>query len=72
MEIVGIILLMIFALMFNAAAHKAHRDEHGVDGPSRGAMRNIRRTARKKGISEQQAYVDWLHRKQKRAYKLKS
>lgn len=35
--------------------------------PSRGAMRGIRRQARKKGISETEAYNQWLVRKQTRA-----
>lgn len=64
--IIGLILLP-FALMILAAAGKAHREETGVPMPSRGAMKNIRRTARKKGISEAAAYSQWLLRKQKRA-----
>jgi hypothetical protein len=64
--IIGLILLP-FAWMLLAAAGKAHREQTGVPMPSRGAMKNIRRNARKKGISEGEAYAQWLNRKQKRA-----
>jgi hypothetical protein len=64
--IIGLILLP-FVWMVIAAAGKAHREETGVPMPSRGVMKNIRRTARKKGISESEAYAQWLTRKQKRA-----
>ena len=70
MEIVGLLLLIV-SLFLMSAANKSNRDETGVNGPSRGAMRNIRRNARKKGISEADAYASWLNRKQKRAFKPK-
>lgn len=60
--IVGLILLP-FAWMLIAAANKAHRDETGVNAPTRDGMRRIRRNARKKGISEAEAYNQWLNRK---------
>lgn len=68
MMIIGF-LLMPVAWLFMGAANKAHRDETGVNAPSRSAMRNIRRAARKKGISEGDAYFAWLQRKQRRASK---
>ncbi len=73
MSIVMIIgfLLMPVAWLLMGAANKAHRDETGVNMPTRSAMRNIRRTARKKGIPEEAAYSDWLVRQQKRALKSK-
>jgi uncharacterized membrane protein len=68
MEIVGLILL-ILVFMFMGSVNKAHRDETGVDAPTRNAMRSIRRAARKKGISEYAAYGQWLGRKQRRTSK---
>jgi hypothetical protein len=58
--------LFIFALMLMFAVNKQHREETGVNMPSRGAMKNIRRNARRKGITEEQAYNEWLLRKQRR------
>jgi hypothetical protein len=60
--IVGLILLP-FAWMLLAAANQKHREETGVDGPTRDGWRRIRRNARKKGISESEAYLQWLNRK---------
>lgn len=60
--IVGLI-LMPFALMLMFAVNKSHREETGVNAPTRDAMRRIRRNARKKGISEAEAYNQWLNRK---------
>lgn len=60
--IVGPILLP-FAWILMAAANKAHRDETGVNGPTRDGWRRIRRNARNKGISETEAYTQWLNRK---------
>ncbi|MCP1909637.1 uncharacterized membrane protein YoaK (UPF0700 family) [Bradyrhizobium elkanii] len=64
MAILGFILLVVMFFVM-IAVNKAHKDETGVNMPSRNAMRNIRRTARKKGISQQQAYDNWLRRKQR-------
>lgn len=64
--IVGLLLLP-FAWMLMAAANKAHRDETGVDGPTRDAWRRIRRNARNKGISEAEAYNQWLNRKTRKS-----
>ena len=64
MTILGII-AVIFCWILIAALNKAHREETGVNAPSRQAMRNIRRNARRKGISESQAYEKWLARKQR-------
>lgn len=66
--IIGLILLpVVWAL--TAGINKQHKEETGVNVPSRRAMQNIRRTARRKGISEQEAYSQWLARKQKAAAK---
>jgi hypothetical protein len=60
--IIGLILLPIaWALM--AAVNKQHREETGVNAPTRDGWRRIRRNARKKGISGEQAYSQWLNRK---------
>ncbi|MGY4193367.1 hypothetical protein [Bradyrhizobium sp. USDA 4520] len=64
MATVGFILAIVMFFV-TIAINKKHREETGVNMPSRNAMRNIRRTARKKGISQQQAYDNWLHRKQR-------
>jgi hypothetical protein len=63
--VVGLILMPLSWWMMSAA-NKAHRDETGVNAPTRAAMRGIRRNARKKGISESEAYAQWLTRKQRR------
>ena len=63
--LIGLILLP-FAWAFSGAVNKAHQDETGIDAPIRNDMRNIRRNSRKKGISEEQAYSEWLSRMQKR------
>jgi hypothetical protein len=60
--IVGLILLP-FAWALLASANKTHRDETGVNAPTRDGWRRIRRNARKKGISEAEAYNQWLNRK---------
>jgi uncharacterized membrane protein YoaK (UPF0700 family) len=64
MAILGFIgVVVMFFVMI--AVNKAHRDETGVNMPSRNTMRNIRRNARRKGISEEQAYNQWVTRKQR-------
>jgi hypothetical protein len=57
---------LILALMFLGFANKKHRKETGVNGPTRDGWRRIRRNARKKGISESEAYLQWLNRKSRR------
>lgn len=57
------IVALIFVWALIAAANKQHRDETGVNGPTRHGWRRIRRNARKKGISEAEAYNQWLNRK---------
>lgn len=59
-------ILLPFAWALLATVNKAHRADTGVDAPTRNAMRNIRRNARRKGISEEQAYREWLQRQQRR------
>lgn len=66
--VIGLILLP-FAWLFMSAANKTHREETGVNAPTRNAMRNIRRRARKLGISEAAAYDQWLARKQRQRRK---
>lgn len=63
--LVGLILLP-FSWMLIAAVNKEHRNETGVNMPTRSAMRGIRRTARKKGLTEEAAYNQWVERKQNR------
>ena len=46
-----------------AAVNKQHREETSVNAPTRDGWRRIRRNARKKGISEAEAYNQWLNRK---------
>ena len=65
LEVLGISLLLL-SWIFIAAFNKKHREETGVNMPSRGAMKGIRRRARKKGISEAEYYSEWVARKQKR------
>jgi hypothetical protein len=65
MVVLGVIAL-IFAFVLIAALNKSHREETGVGAPTRQAMRNIRRNARRKGISEAQAYEEWLAREQRK------
>ncbi len=60
------LVLLPFAFLIMLGLNKAHRDQTGVNMPSRSAMRGVRRRARKKGISEAQGYSEWLQRKQKR------
>nr|WP_314527818.1 hypothetical protein [uncultured Brevundimonas sp.] len=64
MAILGGILAVV-AMFVTFSLQSAHRDQTGVWGPSRSQMRNIRRQARKRGVSEHQAYDDWLARKQR-------
>ncbi|WP_148287876.1 hypothetical protein [Rhodopseudomonas sp. B29] len=65
--LVGIIFLVLSWVML-AGLNKAHREETGVNMPTRKAMRRIRRNARKKGITEAQAYSSWVKRKQQLAH----
>jgi hypothetical protein len=65
-------ILLAFALVLTLAMNKAHRESTGVEMPSTNAWRRIRRTARRKGISQELAYQQWLSRKQKRASRVSS
>jgi hypothetical protein len=58
-------ILLPFGLLLLWGMNQTHRDVTGVDFPTRGGMRRIRRNARKKGISEAAAYQQWLNRKQR-------
>lgn len=69
MEILGLVLLMFIAWPLMAAANKAHREETGVNAPTRSQPRYIRRKARPKGISEQAEYEQWLARKQRQNWR---
>lgn len=53
---VGAVLLIIVCWVLIAALNKAHRDQKGINMPTRSAVRDIRRSARKKGLSEAAAY----------------
>lgn len=53
--IIGFI-LSPFAWVFMTASNEAHKNETGVNAPTRSRMNSIRRKARKNGISEQAAY----------------
>ena len=63
-QLIGLV-LSPFALMLTMAISKQHREETGVNVPSRGAQKALRRRVRKRGITEQQAYAEWVERKQK-------
>jgi hypothetical protein len=65
--IIGLVLLP-FAWMLMGAANKGHREETGVNMPSRSALKGLRRRARQRAISENEAYAEWLMRKQKKLY----
>ncbi len=67
--VIGIIGLII-SLALMAGANKQHKEEMGVNMPSRNAMKRIRRNAREKGTSEQAAYEQWLRNKQRREPRL--
>ncbi|WP_439401228.1 hypothetical protein ACNJYA_30670 [Bradyrhizobium sp. DASA03068] len=64
-QMVGLILLP-FALLLLAGVNKAHKEETGVSMPSRGALKSMRRRARKNGVGEAEYYAGWVERKQKR------
>lgn len=49
------------------SANERHKEETGVDGPTRKQLRYIRKQARKRGISDAEYYEIWLKNKQKRA-----
>lgn len=63
-------LLLIGAFVLLVAISKSFRQQTGVDMPSRGALRAVRRRARKKGKDEWKAVSDNIARKQKRAQRL--
>lgn len=65
MQVFGMLMLpVVWALV--AFANERHRDEHGVNAPTRRAMSRIRRNGRRKGIGTGQAYDEWLAIKQAR------
>lgn len=55
---------LLFLFLLAVAMNKLHYEQTGVPMPSRSAMRAVRRRGRKKGLNEQQAYAQWLARKQ--------
>ncbi|GLK55748.1 hypothetical protein JOD31_000666 [Methylopila capsulata] len=57
--IIGIVFAVI-GIAVAVQANKEHMDATGVPMPYSNAQRWIRRNARKKGISEDQAYATWL------------
>lgn len=64
----AIVCLAALALIWWAMAemNKKHRDETGVNMPTRAAMKRIRRTSRQKGITQEAAYDSWVKTKQRR------
>jgi hypothetical protein len=65
--IIGLVLLP-FVWIVGVTISKPHREQTGVDMPSRSVMKRIRRRAREQGITEAEAYANWLERKQKKLY----
>lgn len=63
--IIGLILLP-FAVLLSIAVNKQHREETGVPSPSRKQFNSFYRTARRKGITVDQAYQEWLGRQQRK------
>lgn len=66
---IGTLIGIVFAVIVLAIAwqeNQEHIDRTGVGLPSSNARRRIRRNARKKGITEDQAYDQWLGWHQKR------
>ena len=57
---IGVVVLISLAL------NKEHRDATGVDAPSSKTMNRFYRIALERNISVDQAYNEWLVRKQKR------
>lgn len=69
LAVLGAIVLVVLWLGIQASIAKdrqTHREETGVDVPSRQALARIRANARKKGISIDAAYDEWLANKQRR------
>jgi hypothetical protein len=56
---------LFLGFLFLIACGAAFRDRTGVNMPTRSAMKGIRRTAKKAGISEAQAFDNNISRKQK-------
>lgn len=67
-EVFWLIVLVLVVWPLMAAANKQHKDATGVNAPTRSQLKNIRRQARQKGLSEEAAYYAWLQRKQKNQY----
>jgi len=65
MAIFGFV-MVVFCWILIASLNQKHRDEHGVDQPTRRQSAYIRRMARKKGMTEGQAYGRWLANKKRR------
>jgi hypothetical protein len=66
--VAGIFLLVIvFAL--STALQKGFRQSTGVSMPTDKTLRGVRRRGRKKGLTETQAYEQYIARQQKKAQK---
>lgn len=65
LQIIALCFLPVL-LFIMAGVNRNHVKETGVPMPSRKAMARIRRNARQKGISENEAYDQWVANKQKR------
>ena len=60
--VIGIAALIAWFIIW-AGINRVFRETYGHNMPTRSAMRGLRRRARKRGISEAQAYDEWARRK---------
>lgn len=63
--LIGLILLP-FAVLLSMATNKKHREETGVPQPTSKQFNNFYRIARRRGITVDQAYQEWLQRQQRK------
>jgi len=63
---VGGLILVVIAFVFLTALQRDFRQRTGVTMPSNKTMRGIRRRGRKKGLTEWQAYEQYIARQQKK------
>jgi hypothetical protein len=68
---VGGFILAVVAFFFLVALQKGFRQSTGVTMPSNKTMRGIRRRGRKKGLTEWEAYEQYIARQQKKIRKSK-
>lgn len=63
---IGAAILMVVLFVIMMGLSKSFRNEAGVAPPSASAYRGIKRRARKRGISTEQALDEWIENKQRR------